>query len=511
MQQKLIRRANDPVFKVTYDERAPDLSQVYFTQETLDRFDGNKWSRSGGSNPFDGRGLGQLTNAYQGTTTEWTQKIHSTGLVGPIAPSGGVPIDIQSVDSDTGIKSGEFHYFPDSALYLPTGLGPDDVYQVTALSPQQFQDLGALATGDNGELSPLFANASEAGRFDHIAGPPPNTEVVVPDDLDSYIELPESLPIGLRNTARSVTSDATTDYERAWMLQYWFRDSGDFTYSVDVTSGQTSLDLDEWLNDSTSLNWRTGYCQQFALSMAVLGRELEIPSRVVLGFTPGTPKIAENGTNFIEVRDTNAHAWVEMWMDGFGWVQFDPTPRDNTQPGDTQPTSLTAGFDPARFTPEQSPTELQPPDSTSTGPSGPDFIEEQTASAQTGPRWWLMGLVVVPLVLALIPLTKWLRRRGRLHAIRNGDITAAWDELVDRLTDLGKPVPPSKTPVEFAKETDSALVPIAVDYSSTIYGGREGQGEESHLYSVGGWVHNNFDSIERLKAAVNPKSLLKRD
>ena len=342
MQQKLIRRADIPVFQVTYDDRAPDLSQVYFTLETLDRFDGNKWSRSGRSNPFDGRGLGPPTNAYQGTTTEWTQKIHSTGLFGPIAPSGGVPIDIQSVDDEGGLRTSDFHYFPDSALYLPAGLGPDDVYQVTALSPQQFEDRGALATGNNGELSPLFANASEAGRFDYVAGPPPNPDIEVPADLDSYIELPERLPIGLRNTARSKTFAATTDYERAWMLQYWFRDSGDFTYSVDVTSGQTSLDLDEWLNDSTSLNWRTGYCEQFALSMAVLGRELDIPSRVVLGFTPGTPMVHENGTNYIEVRDTNAHAWVEMWIDGFGWIQFDPTPRDGTQPGDTQPTSLTA-------------------------------------------------------------------------------------------------------------------------------------------------------------------------
>ncbi len=508
MQQTLISRENIPVFNVTYNDPAPNVRQVYWTLETLDEFDGNKWKRSTRQTqplPFEsGRGLGPATNAYQGSTIEWTHQVYSTGLGGPIAPSGGVPIDIQPVEVDGGIDPREFYYLSDSALFLPSELRKNDVYKVTALVPQASLDIGALATGTNGQLSPLFANAKADGRFDHIAAAPPNADFDVPVDLDFYTDLPERLPIGIENLAQRVTKDATTDYERAWMLQYWFRDGGNFTYDVGVDTGHTSLVLDDWLNDSQSKNWRTGYCEQFATSMAVLGRELGIPSRVVLGFTPGTPEV-ENDTNYVEVRDTNAHAWVEMWMDGFGWVQFDPTPR-----GDTQPISLTAGFDPADYTPEQPPSQLQPPDQTSSGFFEPDLTEEPTASTP-GPPWWLMALLVVAFAALLIPLAKWFRRRRRLQAIRHGDITAAWDELVDRLTDLGKPVPSSKTPIEFAKETDSALVAIAVSYSSTIYGSREDQGEESHFYRVDGWVHENFDGVERLRAAINPKSLLKRE
>lgn len=510
LRQTLINRQDIAVFRVTYSEPAPDLRQVYWTLETLDEFDGTKWKRSTQQpdpRPFEaGRGLGPATNAYQGSTLEWTQQIYSTGLVGPIAPVGGVPIDIHPVELDGGIDPREFWYLSDSALHLPSELRKNDVYQVTALVPKRGQDIGALATGDDGQLTPLFANASEAGRFEYAAADPANPEFVDLPDFEFYTALPERLPKSTETLARSVTNNASTDFEKAWMLQHWFRDAGNFTYDVNVSTGHSSLKLDDWLNDSTSLNFRTGYCEQFATSMAVLGRELGIPSRVVLGFTPGVSKVDEKGINFVEVRDTNAHAWVEMWMDGFGWVRFDPTPR-----GDTQPTSLTAGFDPANFTPEQPPSQLQPPDQSPDRFQEFDFTEQPVGSSQPGPRWWLMVLVAFVMVLALIPLTKGLRRRRRLRAIRNGDITAAWDELVDRLTDLGEPVPSSKTPMEFARDTDTALVSLAMSYSSTIYGGREAQGGVSDLYGVDGWVHKNFDTAERLRAAVNPKSLLNRD
>ena len=59
--------------------------------------------------------------------------------------------------------------------------------------------------------------------------------------------------------------------------------------------------------------------------MAVMARTLDIPSRVVLGFTPGQPN--PDDENWVVVRDANAHAWVELWMPSQGWVRFDPTPR----------------------------------------------------------------------------------------------------------------------------------------------------------------------------------------
>jgi transglutaminase-like putative cysteine protease len=164
-----------------------------------------------------------------------------------------------------------------------------------------------------------------------------------------------NLPSGIESRARALTFRAASDFERAFILEAWFRDSGEFTYSTRVSTGHDSLRLDDWLNDNTSPNFRTGYCEQFAAAMAVLVRTLEIPSRAVWGFTPGSVENI-NGEQIVTVRDRNAHAWVEVWLEPYGWVQFDPTPRGEQTDYPEQPTSLTAGFDPAEhLTAEETP------------------------------------------------------------------------------------------------------------------------------------------------------------
>jgi hypothetical protein len=68
---------------------------------------------------------------------------------------------------------------------------------------------------------------------------------------------------------------------------------------------------------------RVGYCQQFAGAMAMLLRMGGVPARVAAGFTTGSYNSADHDW---EVTDLNAHAWVEAWFPGYGWVRFDPTP-----------------------------------------------------------------------------------------------------------------------------------------------------------------------------------------
>jgi Transglutaminase-like superfamily len=66
-----------------------------------------------------------------------------------------------------------------------------------------------------------------------------------------------------------------------------------------------------------------GYCQYFAGAMALMLRYLGIPARVAVGFAAGTYDPKEHVWN---VTDREAHAWVEVWFTGYGWVPFDPTP-----------------------------------------------------------------------------------------------------------------------------------------------------------------------------------------
>jgi transglutaminase-like putative cysteine protease len=504
LQQRLLSRENALLFQATLGRDAPPGDQLYWRMESLDVFTGVTWRRGGSQvrNYEPGVVLGDPAHAYQGTTETVLQRVYISRLAGDLAPVAGSATSVMALDAEGALPPRSFRMGRDATLYYPAEFLQDDQYQVESQFPVVEADLAALATGSDGELTPLFAAAAEAGVLD-LAATPVDREVIRPDDLASFVRLPEDLPPTLRIIATRQTLGATTDFERAWMLQHWFRDSGDFDYSVDVSTGSGALDLAAWLEDPASPNYRTGYCEQFAASMAVLGRLVGIPSRVVWGFTPGTVTTS-GSTEVIEVRDTNAHAWVEMWMDGFGWVRFDPTPR-----GEFQPASVTAGFDPAEYVAETPPDGIDEPVTPPDLAPAPGFVEDPGFDPVVvgGPRWWILIIPALALIFSAIPILKRLRRRRRLARLREGDITAAWDEIVDRLDDLGEPLDPSHTPVEAARATDPALLPLANGYSAAVYGGKVGTGQESDLITMEWWLQTRFDSGQRVRGALNPRSL----
>jgi hypothetical protein len=216
--------------------------------------------------------------------------------------------------------------------------------------------------------------------------------------------------------------------------------------------------------------------------MAVMARTLGIPSRVVLGFTPGEP--LPDRADVVVVRDRNAHAWVELWMPTQGWVRFDPTPRgDAINPATTALLEADLDFTIAEYLPRVEAQTFEPNQSASQPPQfGEDGIPlppvigtggAGDASGITVPGWlsWLLPILLVGLALiGAIPLLKWLRRRRRLRRLESGDISAAWEDITARLTDLREPINPASTPREVAHDYDSAMVPLAVVYGKSLYG-----------------------------------------
>jgi transglutaminase-like putative cysteine protease len=507
LRQRVINRSNEIVFSATLGPDAPPPETLYWRLETLDVFDGVGWSRSSGSiRNYDAEtDVGAAYHRYQGSTVEALQRVQIAALAESRVPTAGVATEIHQLSNSRAIDPRAFRVAQDASVVYPPVLREGDTYQVLATYPDYESDLGVLASENSDELSPLFETAVQEGAFAVL---PEARDVVIetPPDLDFYTQLPET-PVTLRGIAAAVTRGGTTDYERAWMLERWFRYSGSFTYDTDVSTGHDALILDDWLNDPTSDNYRTGYCEQFATSMAVLGRLLNIPSRVVLGFTPGDVRVVDD-TEIIDVRDTNAHAWVEMWMPDVGWVQFDPTPRGD----DAQPPGVTSAFDPEEYVQDPGSSDnlgdlIIPPDAGSA--TGIQDIPPATGG-ELAPRWWPLIFPVLALLISIIPALKWVRRRRRLSQARKGDITAVWDEIVDRLIDLREPVPASSTPMELARDTDQALLPLAVEYSATVYGGRVGTGSELDLLSAENWISTRFDTRRRLRASLSTRSLLDR-
>ncbi len=121
----------------------------------------------------------------------------------------------------------------------------------------------------------------------------------------------------LARLAEQVAGGAATPYGAASALESWFRTTGGFRY----TNRVRPLFPNPLVGFLTQT--RAGYCQYFAGAMALMLRYVGVPARVAVGFSSGT---YDDARGVWVVTDHDAHAWVEAWFAGYGWLPFDPTP-----------------------------------------------------------------------------------------------------------------------------------------------------------------------------------------
>lgn len=121
----------------------------------------------------------------------------------------------------------------------------------------------------------------------------------------------------LQKLAKTITRDALTPYDKTVAIMQ-FLHSPRFSYSLNPPLLPPSQDAAEYFLFETN----TGYCEQFASSMAVLLRSLRIPARVAVGYAPGQ---FDPQTGEWRVRELDAHAWTEVYFPTYGWIPFDPT------------------------------------------------------------------------------------------------------------------------------------------------------------------------------------------
>ncbi len=194
---------------------------------------------------------------------------------------------------------------------------------------------------------------------------------------------------------------------------------------------------------------RKGYCEQFAGTYAAMARSIGLPSRVAVGFTPGT---RDEGGLF-HVTGKQAHAWPEVYLADYGWVLFEPTPGRTPPGGDYTGTPAGGGGQQGTAPEPGSPdTTLAPSESPSAAPpttaAAADGEEVETAAGSTGSDGFgRLVLVVIAVLLAgmaaaAIPLARRVRRdRRRAAASTPAErVLVAWDEAEEDLgvTGLGR-------------------------------------------------------------------------
>ncbi|MBI4705387.1 MAG: transglutaminase domain-containing protein [Deltaproteobacteria bacterium] len=197
-------------------------------------------------------------------------------------------------------------------------LGSDPDYYFLPLGAADVAVETGLAQIDRAAvLGPVAAEP--AGRIWFRPGARPRFALDAPDAGD--LDLPPALRVMLAGLARSWAG--AEPGARAQLDAIAERLRTEYRYSLSFFRPKHREPVEDFL-----LQEKTGHCEYFASAMALLARALGIPARVVAGY-----RVTEHNAlgGYFIVRERDAHAWVEAWVDG-AWQSFDPTPPDPAGP-----------------------------------------------------------------------------------------------------------------------------------------------------------------------------------
>jgi hypothetical protein len=398
-------RQKVPVHVLTY--QTTDLNPQYLQVYVLSNLTANTWTLTpaAGEPVEDGKlpvtpGLSRITR----TTPETTKITLGKGLT-------------------TGSHQASFLPLPYPARSVSVaGDWRSDPHSLTMFSAQSLSGLSYTAVSR--EVSPTERQLQQA--------------IDIPDSISTnYLSYPKAFA-PLQKLAEQITNGQDTFYGKAVALQRWFTQSGKFTYSLNASQPDSAKALIDFLTKN-----RQGYCQQFAFAMAVLARLLDIPSRVAVGYTEGSPI----GHDRWDVRTSDAHAWPELYFQGAGWLRFEPTPSGN----DGQATARVPAYTLPPETAIPGAPQAPAPQATATAPGvkqgdsgalaklnhlSASGTDGSARADRSGPIWLIAVALVVVLLVAPRLVRSLTRRRRWSRAAGDGPrAQAAWLELLDDLTD----------------------------------------------------------------------------
>jgi transglutaminase-like putative cysteine protease len=395
-----------------------------------DRLTGNTWSWSQTAEVSVGASVGLLAgtrDAPLDTVSYVTADYEVSGLeAGSIMVTPGIPALLDRTAHVTLVQSGGDTAF---GRILPAG---GSSYTLEALLPD-------LSRPDDPKA--LTANRLRAAGTEYPA-----------DLLATYTAIePGTVGPETRALLSAIISQAkpTTPYDVAREIESYLRDSRHFTYSTDVTNvdcgGRGVVDCFVFS--------RTGYCEHYASTMVMMLRTEGIPARFVEGFLPGDRDASGRET----IRRDRAHAWVEAWFPGAGWIDFDPTGG-----GVGLPVALPAGPAVATVAPSASAGSSGSPGATRR--AGVDEPGGPTGGGSTSgfrtPGIGPIIVVVIPLSVALLGLAFVLLRR-RLG--RPAEPVAVYRTVAGLAGRLGYPRRPTQTVYEYLGSLSDVVPAVRPD------------------------------------------------
>ncbi len=208
---------------------------------------------------------------------------------------------------------------------------PEDVRQIIDLEPHGRTWVPALDM----PVSATARGARHYPEFDQtLVSPVPLTSSVrvevlsrlvaplPPRDLPEHhreaaLQLPETISPRLKQLTDSWEAAAQNDEQIVQLAMSHLRNQG-FTYTLDPGEYSGAGGLEEFF-----LERRTGFCEHFSASFATLMRMAGVPSRLVIGYLGG--EFSDHNGGYLIVKQSDVHAWVEVWVERYGWYRIDPT------------------------------------------------------------------------------------------------------------------------------------------------------------------------------------------
>ncbi len=280
-------------------------------------------------------------------------------------------------------------------------------------------------------------------------------------DMYRYLELPTNIPQRVMNLTKEITGEYKTDYEKASAIQSYLRNNYRYTLETSIVPDGRDF-VDYFLFDE-----KKGYCTYHASAMAVMSRMAGIPSRYVEGFAISESDKGSDG--IYKVPAYRAHAWVELYFDGYGWVRFEPT-SSYTVPDYERP-STQADTSPST-NPQVSPVIPQKdPDSQQQTPGTDEKTVDNVESKRTVP-WQIYAVIAVLALIFIKTAVKYAISKGRINkADKLNDKQAAVEYfklIAKKLKLCGITMEEGETPAEFGDRINSGLLCYDINIKDII-------------------------------------------
>ncbi|GCF11134.1 transglutaminase TgpA family protein [Dictyobacter arantiisoli] len=231
-----------------------------------------------------------------------------------------------------------------------------------------------------------------------------------------YLQTPTDLSPDVAKTMHAWTKNDTNAYAALKSIESHLSDPNTFTYSLDNSAIPPNKDVVDWL-----LQTRTGYCTYYASTMAIMGRLLHIPTRLVTGFSSGK---YDSRYKVWTVTGDDAHSWVQAYFPETGWIDFDPTPGYSTQSQSAPSTTPSPVATKPAVKATAQPT-VQVPNNASSHPTPTEqqSSDPSTSGSQLVMVWIALGFLLLAFLFLVFAI---YRRRTHQEDVRHSKIAGLY-------------------------------------------------------------------------------------